>query len=119
MQKQVLKTYKLIDSVSMGADVISAITSIQFLDNISIQMSFTGSPVGTFSVQVSNDYDSNQPTATATWSDLTLSAVPTASGSADDIFIDLTQVPAPYVRIKYSRTSGTGTLNATIAAKGI
>ena len=119
MQKQSLATFKLIDAQSMAGDVTSSVVGIKFTDNISIQMSFTGTPTGVFDVQVSNDYDPNLPTQTATWSSLTLSATPVASGSGDSILMDLTQVPAPFIRVKYTRTSGSGTLNATIAAKGI
>jgi hypothetical protein len=119
MQKQVLATYKLFDAISGATSIQSSPVGIKFTDNVSIQIQSTGTLAGTFAVQVSNDFDPNLPTATANWSDLALSAVPTLAGSSDSILIDLTQVSAPFIRLSYTATSGAGNISATIAAKGI
>lgn len=104
----------------MGGDVTSSVTNIQFLDNIAYQVNFTGTPVGTFSVEVSVDHAQDSQgnvTVTGTWNALTLSPTPAASGAAGSAYIDLNQLSAAYVRIKYTRTSGTGTLNGYITGK--
>ncbi len=120
--KNTLRQFKNIAAASMGASVTSTVTNIQFLDNIGIQLSFTGTPVGTFDVQISADHaqDANgNVTVAGNWISLTLDPVPTASGSADSIYIDINQTSAPWLRVVYTRTSGSGTLNGYITAKGV
>lgn len=116
-----LKTH-LISATSMGATITSAAFPCQFQDNIGIQLDWTGSPVGAFSIQTSIDHaqDSQGVITTAGhWITLTLSTAITASGSADDAYIDLNQLSAPWIRVVYTSTSGTGTLDCFIAAKGV
>lgn len=106
----------------MGANVTSAVTNIQFLDNIGVQFNFTGTPTGTFSVEISADYEQDtngNVTNAGNWVSLVLSPIPAAAGAADSIYIDITQISAPWVRAKYTRTSGTGTLNGFITAKQV
>lgn len=108
--KRVLDYQNLLVDESMGADITSAATNILFLDRVGYQLVWTGTPNGTFYVQVSND--------SVTWADLTLSTPVTASGSGDNAFIDI-ETGAKYVRLFYDRTSGTGTLDAYITGKSI
>jgi hypothetical protein len=121
MQKQVLRSFKFWNAVTIdGAHTTntSTPTSIQFLDNIAIQITGTSTAVATITIEVSNDYDPNVPNSTGTWSTLTLSDTLnlTAGGT---VFADLTQVPFPYIRTKFTRVSGGGTLTGYISAKGI
>lgn len=122
MAYNTLQKAQLINAVSMGATITSAAQRVVTQDNIGIQLIWTGTPVGTFSVQVSVDHQ--QPpqddyTIAGTWTNLPLSAVITASGSGDNAYVDLNQLSAPYYRIVYTRTSGTGTLNAYVTQKGV
>lgn len=106
----------------MGGNVTGAVTNIQYLDNIGIQLNFTGTPVGTFHVQVSADYDQTaegEVVSAGNWINMTLSPPPIASGSPDQIYIDILPTSAPWIRVVYTRTSGTGTLNGFITAKMI
>lgn len=120
-RKNRLVKFKTISSGDMSqATVTSSVTNIQGLDNIGIQLNFTGSPVGTFSIQVSMDYAQDNygnVTDAGNWVGLTLSPNPAAEGSANQIYIDLNQLSSPWIRVKYTKTSGTGTLNAFIAGK--
>jgi len=122
-RKNLIPKIKLISQGDMSSDITSPATDIRYVDNISIQLNFTGSPVGTFSIQGSLDYSpglSDDPVANpGTWVDLTLSATPTASGAADQILIDMNQVPFPYIRVKYDATSGTGALDYLLLAKEV
>jgi hypothetical protein len=105
----------------MAGNLTSAVTNIEFLDNIGVQFNFTGTPTGTFQVQVSADYSQDQQgnvLNAGNWIGL-LSVLPTASGSADSAYVDLNQLSAPWIRAIYTRTSGTGTLNAYIVAKQV
>lgn len=106
------------------ASLTSAITAVQMVDNVAYQIDFTGAPVGTFSVQVSINYEpgrgpNSEPANPGTWVDLTLDPAIIASGSPDTAFIDINQTGSAYIRLVYTRTSGSGTLNAMITAKAV
>lgn len=122
VSKRTLPSYKLVAAGDMSASITSLATNIQQVDNVGIQLNFTGSPTGTFSVQVSADHteDVNKNVIVAGhWESLTLSPTPTASGTSGDIYIDLNQLSAPWVRIVYTRSSGTGSLDAYVTGKAI
>jgi len=106
----------------MSANVTSLITNINMISCVGYTLSWTGTPTGTFSVEVSQDYI--QPVGvqpeqldSGTWVPVTLSNPVVAAGVADTAFIDIDVTGAAYIRLKYTRTSGTGTLNATMAGK--
>lgn len=117
MSKKVLKSTKVINAGSMASSLTSGVTPIEFLDNIGIQLNFTGTPTGAFDVQISMDYDPQ--TGSGNFISLTFSTAPVAAGSANQIYIDLNQMSAPWLRIVYARTSGTGTLDAFVNGKEI
>lgn len=128
-RKNNLLKFANIVNASMASNVISAVTSIAFLDNIGLQLNFSGSPVGSFQAQVSADYaqdDYGNVTNAGTWIAVLLTyyngttvvqstSVPTTQGSP--IYLDLNQLSAPYLRVVYTAGSGSGTLNALITAK--
>lgn len=120
--KNTLKKFLTIAAGDMSASITSGATNIQFLDNVGAQLHFTGTPTGTFSVEVSMDHEQDSQGAVSVagnWVALPLSPSPVASGAADDIYIDMNQLSAPWIRLKYTRTSGTGTLAAYICAKEV
>lgn len=103
-----------------AASVTSAVTNIQFLDNIGYQFNFTGTPTGTFVIQVSADYaQDNQGNVTnvGNWIPISFTSPPVASGSPGTIYIDLNELSAPWIQAVYTKTSGTGTLNAYVTGK--
>lgn len=120
-RKNNLRLFRNIAAGDMSqATITSSVTNIQFLDNIGIQLTFTGAPVGTFEVQVSADYaqdDNGNVTNAGNWTSITLSPSPAAAGSGSTIYIDMNQLSAPWIRVKYTKTSGTGTLNGYITGK--
>lgn len=119
-RKNVLPLYPIVIAQSMSSDITSLVTSIQYMDNIGIQLNWTGTPVGTFSIQISADYQrdiNGNVTNPGNWINLVLSSNPTAAGSADVAYVDLNQLSAPWIRVVYSRTSGTGILDAFITGK--
>ena len=118
-KKSFLKSYQTITDESMGADVTSLITVSTGLDNIGMQVKWTSSDaVGIISVQASLNYD--EQTGTGDWYDLTFPTPLTQPSSNNGGYlINLNQFPFPVYRIKYTRTSGTGTLNAWTCAKVI
>lgn len=120
-RKNTLEGSQVITAQSMGADVTSAITCIQWLDNITYQCNFTGTPTGTFSVHGSVDHQevNNVVVRAGTFVPITLDPSPVASGSAGSVLINLNQLAFPYIKLVYTRTSSTGTLNAYISGKEI
>jgi hypothetical protein len=123
---QIRKTQTMTNGV-MSSSPTSLITSIQFLDDIGLQLQWSGSPVGNFEVQISADYDPNQDIA-GTWvpivftywngtSFVTSQDVPTTMGSP--YYFDLDLLSAPYLKVVYNNTSGTGTLNIFLTAKAL
>ena len=104
----------------MSGNLTSSVTIIQKLSYISYSLVWTGTPTGTFNVQVSNDYSKNTDGTVknaGTWTSLTLSAPTAATGSAGNGFIDIHGCAAYAVRLIYTAGSGSGTLNAIAAGK--
>lgn len=130
-RKNVLIPSRTITDGDMStASLTSLVTEIQYLDNVGVQLNWTGSPVGAFAIQISSDYRryglTDKVTATGTWTPLTLTywdgaafvtdtEVPTSLGSP--IFLDLAFLSAPFIRIVYTRSSGSGTLQCTVTGK--
>jgi hypothetical protein len=121
-RKNILPKFKNITAGDMSANVTSAVTNIQYVDNVGIELSWTGTPTGTFTVEVSVSYEQDSQgnvINAGSWNALTLNPTPTASGSAGSFYISLNQIEAPWVRVRYIRTSGTGVLTSYICTKEI
>lgn len=113
---------KIINGASMAGNITSAIFNKSYLTNICVKLVWTGTPVGTFNVNVSSDHleDASGNVVTAgVFNALTLNPAPAASGSASSVEIDLNQVSAPYIQISYTAGSSTGTLNAWVGSQNI
>ena len=119
MAKRTVK-YNLIPAGDLSGNITSDAFNIEYLDNISVIIATDGSSNanGTFAVQVSNNFDPRFPSQ-AVWGTLTLSSVPTLSGSPATLAIGLTFVQYQVMRIVYTSSSGTGTVNAYLYAKEI
>lgn len=112
---------------SMADDIVSEPTILQNLGKGSYGISWSGtSPVGTCSVEVSNDFKlsaQGQVQNAGTWNVLTLNinGTPTTTipvtGDSGNGFIDIYQTGAYAIRLIYTYGSGTGTMNAMFAAK--
>lgn len=132
-KSQLTKFQSITNGDMSAASIISSVSSIEFVDDIGVQFNWTGAPVGLFSVQISADYaqDTSSPPNvqnTGNWIDLVLTywngsvwvtstSVPTTVGSP--IYIDLPLLSAPWIRAKYTKTSGTGTLQAFLTNKSV
>lgn len=109
-RKNVLLPYTALNGVDMASSHTSAAINIQYLDNVGIELVWSGaSPTGTIAIQVSLD-------------NTTYITIPSVSvspgGSAGNAYIDLNQLSAAWVRIAYTTTGGSvGTLTATVGAK--
>lgn len=106
----------------MSGDITSAVTSIQYLDNVSVELDFTGNPGGSFQIEGSLSYHQDiyeNVTDPGSWTPITLSPTPVAVGTAGTILLDLNQLSFPYIRVHYTAVSGAGVLDALISAKQI
>lgn len=124
MEKNELLKEVLFSAASMtGTSVLtSPVINLRFLDNLGIQFHFTGTPTGTFQIQVSADHAQDPQgvvTVAGNWIPIVLSPAPVAAGAADDIYIDLNQLSAPWIRAVYTNASGTGVLSGFATAKSV
>lgn len=114
----------LINAVSMVTSITSIPTNINRISGISYDVSWTGTPTGTFTVQVSNTYVQNEDGSTAVignWNDLPSSSFqgtyPVPAGSAGHGMLDVVGTECAWVRIIYTAASGSGNLTVVPAAK--
>lgn len=123
-----LKPFPVITSGNMAGSITGSVTIIQKISMLSYGFSWSGtSPVGTLSVQVSNDYSldaqGNVSNSGSDWTTLVLNVAGTSassisvSGNTGTAFIDIDTCGAYAIRPVYTRTSGTGTLQGTINGK--
>lgn len=120
--RAIVKTFKAIGlttgpqaaqiSGDMSADIIGPVTTIDRVDQVCYQVAWTSSDaVGVISVQGSVDG--------VTFNDLTFSPVLTQPNSDNGSYlINLALIPFTYIRIKYTRTSGSGALTVSMSMKG-
>lgn len=101
--------YDLASATSMGASFNSA--SQQLVQEVvcCIQAVFTGTPNGTFKLQISND--------NTNWSDYTGSDY--AITTAGNVAWNVSNIGFNYLRVVYTRSSGTGSCSITISGKGV
>lgn len=109
--KNIIKPYHLMTDGDMSGNLTSDAVDVTYTDNVGFQLSFTGTPTGTFSCEGTID-ETN-------WSALSFSSTPQAVGSADTHLLNINQIPYKKLRVKYTRTSGTGTLNVYVMSKGL
>jgi hypothetical protein len=121
-RKLALASYKLVNSQSMASSFTSLATNIQYYDNIGIQFLWTGTPTGTFDIQVSADHQTDQNgnvIVVGNWVSLGVTPQPSASGSSGSWYVDLNQLSAPFVRVVYTASGGAGNATITIVGKMI
>ena len=94
----------LLNGVMSGTNTIyTQIVDISRIDNCGLEVTWTGTPVGTFQVMVSN--------SGINFYALTFNpALTQPAGSAGGYAIDLNQLPFKYFLLQYTNTSGSGIL---------
>jgi len=116
-----LKPFKVITNAPATADVISIPTVINTFSLVGYTVSWSSGVVGSFNVEVCNDaqfeVNGNYIAGTGTWVAITLSTPVTATGTAGTAFIDIDAISAANMRLHFVFTSGSGTINATVAGK--
>lgn len=102
---------QIVTDGSMGADVTSSTQEIMGARSISVQCVWSAgsTPVGFTILQGSLD--------NINFTDLDSSSLG-VSGNTGSNFYNVDLPAYPYIRVFYDRTSGSGTLNVKISAKG-
>lgn len=112
--KKTLPFYQLItNGVMAGTSTLNSIpTNVMNLDNLCLQVRWSGTPTGTFSVLGSND--------NINFDALTFNpTLAQPSGSAGSYLIDLNQVPFAWLMVQYVNSAGSGVLNVSIFGKDL
>lgn len=104
-------SYDLLVGASMAADVASNRIEITGISAVAIVAVYTGSPVGTIKLQASVREDNTD------WNDVADSSFSISSAGIYTWNYD--PVAVPYLRVVYTRTSGTGALSAAVFKKGL
>ena len=127
MSRPQLKPQSVVTNGNMAGNLTSEVTILSNLSMASYGLSWSGTaPVGAVAVQLSNDYSVN-PNGTVnnpgTWNTATLNylgsqvqSIP-VTGSPGSGFIDVSDTAAYAIRLVYTATSGTGTLQVVINGK--
>lgn len=111
-EARVIGINKILDAQSMGASFQSSSVDVSKVDLVSVQIVWSGggSPNGSFEVQVSND-----DLAGVTWTTYPSSAI--AITTDGDLIYNVANLGSKWVRIAYTRTSGTGSATAMLVTK--
>jgi hypothetical protein len=110
--KSIVPGYQIISNQSMSADSDSMEVDVRYASHIYVQLDFTGAPFGTFAVMVRNDTTPNFVSLSG------LSQTPTCSGSAGSVGVNIANIGFTKMRIHYTFSSGSGTLNGYVSTKG-
>lgn len=93
----------LIGAMASTNTIYTQIIDISRMDNAGLEVTWTGTPTGTFQVMVSN--------SGINFYALTFSpALAQPAGSASGYAVDLNQLPFKYLMLQYTNTSGSGSL---------
>jgi len=109
-----INTYKQFDSVAVsGTNTYTSISShIGQMHNLAFQVIFTGTMSGTLQILFSNDNVNFTP-----WTFSPALTQPT--GSALSYLVNMSLMAFPYVQVKYTNASGSGTMSVSMTSKDL
>jgi hypothetical protein len=106
---QILSTSHPVVAASMASTITGAAVDTGPYSSTSVQAAWTGTPTGTLKIQIADD------DAASVWTDYTGSSV-SLTGTADTCAWFFSTA-SRWVRVVYTFTSGTGTLNVYVSQK--
>lgn len=110
-RKNVVKSFKMIDAGDISSNITSHTVNVINLDNASIHVEWAGAAInGTMVVQAKNGESDS-------WYDLDMGGVISLTGAGGDHQLVFNSLPFTDIRLVYTATAGTGTLDAKISAK--
>src|SRR5262249_51355287 len=113
--------FRMVVAGDMSGSITSYGFNVRAMDNIGLQFVYTGTAAtGAWSFYGSND-STDGPRGPGNWFSVTLtSPPPDPSGSSGAGFgVDINQWPYQWIQVRYTRTSGSGTLNIIALGKEI
>lgn len=117
-RKSTLTPTRIAAAADLSADYTSSVTAVQWQDNIVYQVNvLTGTPVGVLNVETSSDYNATTGNS-GNWITLGAGYQATVNGTGSGV-LDINQLGPCYVRLKYTRTSGTGTMDIYVSGKQV
>ena len=120
-RKDILK-YQIIPTQSGASsfDTKSNPTNLDWLDNVSLQVYWTGTLVGELKVYVSNDSVNPKLGQTVTnWSLLEFGAPVLIDGSQSDLIININQNSFSFIALAWAPASGTGNITAQMTCRQV
>jgi hypothetical protein len=100
-----------VSGVMSGTNTITSnAINIQNIDNVCMEIAWTGTPTGSFAVEGSLTQEN--------WSAIDLS-IAGAAGQAGSRLLDMNQLSFPFIRLVYTNSSGSGALTAYIGGKEV
>jgi len=113
-----IKNDSIVSAGDMSADITGDTVFIGHIYGFAVQAVWTGTPQGTIKVQGSCDLGraEDDPTGVSHWDDISTQA---AGGAAGTKLFNLDAQHYRWVRVVYTKSSSTGTLNARINLKGV
>lgn len=108
--------YKLLTNGDMSGNTNSPPQQLVQMQISSIQANFTGSPVGSLKLQITNDDPNIVGSSNVVWSDYSGSS--TAVSGSGNFLWNLLSNGYNFVRVVYTFISGTGSLSVTASGKG-
>jgi hypothetical protein len=116
--KKLITPFRLFDSVDISASQLSAEVVCSNQDTGIAFISWSGtSPVGVVTFEfLEVDYDRNATNAPV-WQTVDLGSTMSVSGASGSHTVVFNALPFFKLRARYTRTSGTGNLSVTFAAK--
>jgi len=117
-RKNVIVPHMLFSAEDISTNQTSDETNILYLDSVSIIVQWSGTaPVGELFVEVANKIE-NDPLPTI-WEALDFGVPITVTGASGSHNITVNQQSFSHLRLRYARSSGTGTMNAILVAKQV
>ncbi len=104
---------------SLAADFTSSPILLTRMWGFSIQSVWTGTPVGNFTLEVSDDVGTDAAgTGVSNWTTYVGSSS-AAGGVAGNLTYNVSNVSFKWARLKYTSSSSTGILNSRVNCKGV
>lgn len=109
----------LVSAGDMSVNVTSPAIWMEHMALLAVQMLWTGTPTGNFTLEGSCDPGNGDQTGTGVTNWIMIANTTQAAGAgAGKYCYWLADVPVKWVRLVYSRTSGTGSVDVRFNAKG-
>jgi hypothetical protein len=106
---------QIVTNGNMSITIISSIINLNEVASYSVQAVYTGTPAGSIKLQGSNDIMTSSGNPPTNWTDITDSV--SDISTAGSYLINVEIPTYSWVRLVYSPTGGSGTLNARVNTK--